>query len=78
MVTRKPRLLIKAQPVPAGTRMAAGPLEFHLQPLFSRRPGRAAMGAAERQLEDPRRDNRLDGVAREAAADEFRASRRRL
>src|SRR5262245_37249356 len=46
MVTRAPRLLVKARPVPAGAAFNLGKIPFRLDPLFPGRAARAEMGAA--------------------------------
>jgi hypothetical protein len=46
MVTRKPRLLVKSRPLPAGTPFAIGGTPFTLQPLFSGEHQRAITATA--------------------------------
>jgi hypothetical protein len=46
MVTRAPRLLVKAKPMPQGTAFNVGKVPFTLHPLFPGSPRTAAMGAA--------------------------------
>ena len=46
MVTRAPRLLVKAKPMPQGTAFNVGKVPFTLRPLFPGSPRTAAMGAA--------------------------------
>ena len=46
MVTRTPRLLVKAKPMPQGTAFNMGTVPFKLEPLNLRMPESAGMGAA--------------------------------
>ena len=46
MVTRAPRLLVKAKPMPQGSAFNIGKVPFTLHPLFPGSPRTAAMGAA--------------------------------
>ncbi|HJZ96448.1 MAG TPA: S8 family serine peptidase [Candidatus Solibacter sp.] len=46
MLTRKPRLLVKSQPVPAGTPFAISGASLNLQPLFPDEHQRASLAAA--------------------------------
>src|SRR5438128_535227 len=46
MVTRAPRLLVKARPMPKGAAFSVGKVPFTLEPLFPESRGAAAMGAA--------------------------------
>src|SRR5580704_2052184 len=46
MVTRAPRLLVKARPVPAGTAFAVGNVPFALHPLFPTPPVTAMAAVA--------------------------------
>jgi hypothetical protein len=48
MITRAPRLLVKARPIPRGTSFSIGKIPFRLEPLIDEGPARrdAAMGAA--------------------------------
>ena len=47
MVTRTPRLLVKAKPIPKGASFNIGKIPFKLEPLFPARPKTTAMGAAQ-------------------------------
>lgn len=46
MVTRAPRLLVKAKPIPQGTSFNVGKIPFHLEPLLPNFPRKPVMGAA--------------------------------
>ncbi|MFN0104364.1 MAG: S8 family serine peptidase [Bryobacteraceae bacterium] len=46
MVSNKPRLLIKAKPIPKGASFAVSKIPFHVEPLFPGRKPKAVLGAA--------------------------------